>query len=204
MNVIPASRRIFKYMVMNDYSIIYGTDILSIKLDNNCCKLMDAGGTVFLNFYNGDKRKLYIPPTIEFMDTNYLVKLTPSIKYLNVDYVKEPFTINVDLDYLCLHEIWGNELSTRKKIKFLSVGCVHCLNGLHDIVPYAEYIILRSDYCTHKHKYLNKDYDLTRLKCIFAERKRFDFYGKLRNYPIYTFMDLNNETYVSHVKYLFE
>jgi hypothetical protein len=196
MTVIPASLRIFKTAIIyNTRTISFGTKVTR-RLNNECYNLFGLD----IVFSQRNCKELCIPPSVIFLHISYtnINKIPSTIKYFTIDTVIDPFTIDVELEYLCLHELWSNKLIATKKIKFLSVSCVVCLNRLHNVLPYVEYIIIRRNsricdlrFQRYYHNYHCTSYSLNRLKCVFAEKENIINTSVLMKYPMYTFKELN-------------
>jgi hypothetical protein len=193
MSVIPASLRTLKALktaIINSDRIYFGTTIGRITFGDKCHMIYPMDVVHKQTKY----KTIYIPPSVEYVYSLVPVpaNIPPTVKYYTVDCVKEPFTIDIELEYLSLHDIRCNELKATKPIKFLVVSTGDDLHRLCGIIPYVKYIIFRgiatpcfNIACIPK-----------MLICIFAYRAYTSSYRiNMQHFPIYNLRGVRYATF---------
>jgi hypothetical protein len=171
MSLIPSSLKIFKAAIIENNIISFFTTITRYHNNNQSCGL-SAEDVIFISPYT---EETHIPSSVTYLnidhlDIKYPIKIPPTIKYLTLICITSDFTIEVELEYLYLHGISNIILKTTKPIKFLSIGCIKCLEKLGYIILYVKYLIVRNAKCYFH--YFDQGicrFNIANVKCVFVD-----------------------------------
>jgi hypothetical protein len=194
--IMPETTRKLKHMRIFDDCVMYGMIIQRQKMFN--------GGYMLTGIDSLFKCRLSdtvsIPPSIEYVYTDFPVNVPSTVKYLLIETISDPFTINTELEYLWTYYIYCDNLKTTKPIKFLCVGCLYCLYSLPGILPYVKYVINRN-HCRNYHDVNHTTISCPILEGIFTER--IEDVSMLHCNNIYTFKEVNSYDCIEYIRYLF-
>jgi hypothetical protein len=196
MSMVPKSLKMFKAVTIND-AILFG-NIITRECNSNQYYTLGVADVTFSLPYTND---FNIPPSVEYVEAYYTIKIPSTVKYLTIVIATRHFVIDTELEYLCVYAVFGNgKITTTKPIKFLSIGCLKCLNNLAYITPYVKYLIIRGVcHLDHDRKHI---YSLNMLEGVFIDDKCKCI---VLDGPVYTFreVDENFDNYIECIRYLF-